>query len=41
LRLTAANRSIALQSKGTIDGIPVEEVAHCIERAMAREGIWQ
>ena len=41
LRLTAANKSIAVQSTGTIDAIPVNEVAHCIERAMAREGIWQ
>ena len=41
LRLTAANRSIALQSKGTIADIPADEVTHCIEQAMAREGLWR
>jgi heptosyltransferase-2 len=41
LRLTAANRSIALQSQGVIGDIPADELAHCIERAMAREGQWQ
>lgn len=41
LRLTGANRSIPLQSKGTIADIPASEVTHCIEHAIARESHWQ
>jgi len=37
LRMTAANRSITVQSTGTISDIGVDEVVHSIEQAIARE----
>lgn len=37
LRLTTANRSITVQSTGTISDIGIDEVVHCIEQAITRE----
>ncbi|NEX60680.1 glycosyltransferase family 9 protein [Noviherbaspirillum galbum] len=39
LRLTAANRSIPLQSAGDMSAIPPMDVLHCVEQAIARERI--